>query len=242
MDVGQVYITDDGKTRLYITIATLGRMTVPLYWTQTVASGVTIVWGDGSTAEKFTGTGNKNTTHVYAAVGDYIITLDVTAGVLGLGHGTSTYSVLGASSNAGRVYLNMLQKVEVGSGVTSIGSYAFQYCQSLAFVVIPTSVTSIGASAFQYCSSSASVVIPNSVTSIGAYAFQDCYSLSSVVIPDSISSIESRAFQNCSSLASVVIPNSVTSIGNYAFQSCYSFASVVIPNSVTSIGAGAFSN
>ena len=174
IDVGQMYITDDGKTRLYITIAALGRMTVPLYWSQTVDSGVTIDWGDGSTPETFTGTGNKNTTHVYAAIGEYIISLEVTAGVLGLGDGTATYCVLGATSTAGRVYTNMLQKIEIGSGVTSIGTYAFQNCYSLASVIIPISVTSIGAYAFYVCYSLASVIIPNRVTSISAYTFNTC--------------------------------------------------------------------
>lgn len=48
LDVGATYITDDGKTRLYIRIAAEGRMDVPLYLQQTVANGVTIDWGDGS--------------------------------------------------------------------------------------------------------------------------------------------------------------------------------------------------
>ena len=38
-------------------------------------------------------------------------------------------------------------------------------------------VTSIGSSAFYYCESLTKVVIPDSVTSIGNYAFEDCYSL-----------------------------------------------------------------
>lgn len=45
----------------------------------------------------------------------------------------------------------MLQKVEIGSGVASIGSSAFSYCCSFASVTIPESVTSIGSSAFGYC-------------------------------------------------------------------------------------------
>lgn len=48
LDVGATYITDDGKTRLYIRIAAEGRMDVPLYFQQTVANGVIIDWGDGS--------------------------------------------------------------------------------------------------------------------------------------------------------------------------------------------------
>ena len=224
LDIGATYITDDGKTRLYIRIAAEGRMTLPLYFTQTVTNGVTIDWGDGSATQTLSGTGNKNTSHTYASIGDYCITLTVASGcTLGLGHNSSSYCVMGSIGNNGRVYCNMLQKVEIGAG-TSIGNYAFYYCYSLSSVVIPNSVTSIGGSAFYSCYSLSSVVIPNSVTSIGNYVFYNCYSLSSVTIPNSVTSIGNYVFYNCYSLSSVVIPNSVTSIGGSAFYNCYGMA------------------
>ena len=152
MNVGAMYITDDGKTRLYIRIASEGRMNVPLYFSQTVAGGVTIDWGDGSGTETLAGTGKVNTTHTYQGVGDYVITLDPADGcTLGLGAGSSEYCVMGSISDNGRVYCNMLQKVELGRGVTSIGDGAFQYCFSLASITIPDGVTSIGDYAFYSC-------------------------------------------------------------------------------------------
>ncbi|MDX2109608.1 MAG: leucine-rich repeat domain-containing protein [Verrucomicrobiota bacterium] len=105
---------------------------------------------------------------------------------------------------------------------------------------IPNSVTSIGDYAFEYCNSLTSVTIPNSVTSIGNYAFFSCTSLTRVTIPNSVTSIGYQAFVGCNSLTSVTIPNSVTSIGDWAFIYCSSLISVTIPNSVTSIGEGAF--
>ena len=177
-NIGATYIPTDGKTHLTINIAELGRMVVPLYFSQTVTNGVTIDWGDGSSTQKLTGTGNVSTTHTYSSVGDYDITLAVESGcVLGLGANSSSYCVLGATGNNGRVYCNMLQEVNVGERVTSIGSYAFQYCYGLASITIPNSVASIGTSAFQYCYGLASITIPNSVTSIGTYAFQNCYGM-----------------------------------------------------------------
>ena len=239
---------DDGKTRLYIHVpenAMLGlpppRADVPLYIAQTVSNGVSIDWGDDSEPETISGTGNAKTTHHYASVGDYVITLTVTDGCeLGLGWGLSSYCVMGGTSDTGKVYCNMLQKAVIGIGVTSIGNYAFYYCYSLASIVIPDGVTSIGNYAFYYCYSLASVVIPDGVTSIGNYAFNDCYSLASVVIPDGVTSIGDRAFGYCYSLASVVIPDGVTSIGSQEFYYCYSLASIVIPDGVTSIGNYAF--
>ena len=243
LDIGATYITDDGKTRLYIKIAAEGRMTVPLYFSQTVDNGVIIDWGDGSDTQSLSGTGNLNTSHTYASIGDYCITLTVTSGcTLGLGNNSSSYCVMGVLEDNWVVYCNMLQKVEIGSDVISIGKYAFKDCTSLSSVVIPSNVTSIGSTAFFDCYSLCSLVIPSSVTSIEGNTFPQCYSLSSVVIPSSVTSIGGSMFNRCYSLSSVVIPSSVTSIGGSAFHYCYSLSSVVIPSSVTSIGASAFHN
>ena len=242
LNIGATYITDDGKTRLYIRIAANGRMTVPLYFSQTATNGVNIDWGDGSATQTLAGTGNVNTTHTYASIGDYIITLKVTSGTLGLGNGSSQYSVMGSTDNNGRVYCNMLQRVEIGSSVTSIGTYAFYFCYSIASVVIPSSVTSIENNAFYYCYSLSSIVIPNSVTNIGNNAFYNCYSLASINIPEGVTNIGNNAFINCYSLSSIVIPNSVMNIGSKAFNGCYSIASINIPEGVTSIGNNAFTN
>ena len=46
---------------------------------------------------------------------------------------------------------------------------------------IPSSVSSIGSYAFEYCSSLTSIVLPSSVTSIGSYAFVNCYGLYKVI-------------------------------------------------------------
>ena len=218
-------VIGDGKTYLYIKIAAPGRMIVPLYFSQTVANGVTIDWGDGSTTETLSGTGKLNTTHTYSEIGEYTISLNPSSGcTLGFGDGSKSYCIMGSIGNNGKVYCNMLQAVEMGNNVTSIDSYAFSDCQSLASVVIPEGVTSIGSNAFQNCYSLASVVIPEGVTSIGSSTFNYCYSLASVVIPNSVTSIGSNAFSNCRSLASVVIPEGVKSIGSYAFRNCSGMA------------------
>lgn len=243
LDIGATYITDDGNTRLYIKITAERRMTVPLIFSQTKANGVTINWGDGSTTQTLSGTGNKSTSHTYASIGDYCITLTVASDcTLGLGNNSSSYCVMGSTSNNGRVYCNMLQKVEIGARVTSIGNYALQYCHSLSLIVIPNSVTSIGNYVFQQCYFLSSVIIPNSVTSLGSYVFNSCSVLTSIVIPNSITSIGSTMFSGCYVLSSAVIPSSARSIGASAFSNCYTMISAVIPNTVTQIDANAFNN
>ena len=242
MNIGAMYITDDGKTRLYIHIADKARSTVPLYLQQTVDRGVTIDWGDGSAMETLTGTGTVNMSHAYGAAGDFTISLTVNDGcTLGFGHGLSSYCVMGSTNND-RVYCNMLQKVEIGSGVTNIGDYAFSGCYSLSSITIPDGVTSIGDYAFSNCYSLSSITIPDGVTSIGDSAISSCSSLSNITIPDGLTSIGSRAFQQCISLSSITIPDGVTSIESNVFNSCYSLSSIIIPDGVTSIGASAFSS
>ena len=239
LNIGQMYITDDGKTRIYIHLEE-GRTSPVL---SVCPNGtVDIDWGDGATHDTLTGSSTSaavyTSAHSYAAPGDYVIQLTV-MGSMGFGsNGLLVYA--SGSDNRNKVYGNAIRKVELGSGVTSIGKQAFQYCSSLSSITIPDSVTSIGEYAFISCYSLSSITIPDGVTSIGYYAFQNCYSLPSITIPDGVTRISAYAFFSCRSLSSINIPDSITSIGNYAFRACSSLSSINIPDGVTSIGAYAF--
>ncbi|MGN0134960.1 MAG: leucine-rich repeat domain-containing protein [Anaerotignum sp.] len=238
-DIGATYITDDGKTRLYIRIESDGRMELPLYFSQTVAHGVTIDWGDGSSQETVAGTGSVNTKHTYGSIGEYLITMEPEIGCeLGFGNEIENTSIF----NDLQLYGNMLQDIRIGRGVTSIGEYALYNCIGLASITIPNSVTSIGEGVFYDCYCLTYITIPNSVTSIGKYAFYECYCLASITIPNSVTSIGEYAFYNCKCLGNTTIPNSVISIGEDAFYECYCLTHITIPNSVTSIGEYAFYN
>ena len=193
----------DGGTRVYIHLE-YGR-TSPMLGVCPNGT-VTVDWGDGTEPDTLTGTSTTTVkwtpTHEYTAPGDYVIALTV-EGTMGFYSNSSNnqYSgILRYASGAdarNRAYQNAVQKVEIGEGVTSIGSSAFSYCYSLASITIPDGVTSIGSSAFSSCSSLASITIPDGVTSIGNNAFSYCYSLASITIPESVKSIGSHAFQNC---------------------------------------------
>ena len=239
MNVGAMYITDDGKTRIYIHLEE-GR-TSPVLGVCPNGT-VDIDWGDGTTHDTLTGSDTSTavytSAHSYAAPGDYVIQLTVTGSMGFRSNGLLVYA--SESDNRDYVYRNAIRKVELGSGVTSIGNQAFRYCYSLSSITIPDGVTSISDYAFQNCYSLSSITIPNSVTSIGGYAFSGCYSLSSITIPNSVTSIGWYAFYKCYNLSSITIPNSVTSIGDYAFYDCIGLSSIIIPDGVTSIGDSAF--
>ena len=127
----------------------------------------------------------------------------------------------------------------VPEGVTTIGAYAFRYCESLASITIPEGVTSIEHGAFWNCTSLASITIPEGVTTIGWEAFRNCTNLASINIPEGVTSIDG-AFRYCESLASITLPESLTTIGGFTFENCTSLASITIPEGVTTIGQKAF--
>jgi hypothetical protein len=85
-------------------------------------------------------------------------------------------------------------------------------------VVIPDGVTSIGDFAFQNCESLTAVKIADSVTSIGNFAFWGCGALASVYIPDGLTSIGDGAFQACDVLTAIDLPESVMHLGRCAFN------------------------
>ncbi|MBR0355630.1 MAG: leucine-rich repeat protein [Oscillospiraceae bacterium] len=141
--------------------------------------------------------------------------------------GTLTISGLGdmtdwssADSVPWHGYTASITALSIGSGVSSIGDYAFHGCSRLTSVTIPDSVTRIWSYAFQECSSLESVTIGKNVTSIGMDAFYDCTALKSVMIPNSVTDIRRAAFCYCSSLESVLIGTGVTKIWSYAFYGC----------------------
>ena len=245
VNVGQLYITDDGKTRIYIHLEE-GRLHPYL---GICPNGTVVVdWGDNSTTSTLTGTSLttvQRADHTYASGGDYMITLTVSSGSFAF-YGTSNTSYIlekdtSTTSNIHRVYTNAVQKIEIGSNAI-INNYAFSYCHSLASITIPSGVTNIGLYAFYYCYSLASITIPSGATNIGNYAFAYCYSLASITIPSSVTNISPYAFNSCNSFTSITIPSGATSIGNSAFSGCSSLTSITIPSGVTSVGTGAFSS
>lgn len=85
---------------------------------------------------------------------------------------------------------------------------------------IPDGVTSLGNYAFGWCNKLTSIIIPDSVSSIDNYAFYKCTGLTTITIPDSVTSIGVNAFAFCDKLTSLIIGNGVLRIGGGAFDGC----------------------
>ncbi len=130
----------------------------------------------------------------------------------------------------------------IESGVTSVGSYAFNECTSLESVSIPATVTRINNYAFRDCTALSSVDMSEGLVDIIQYAFYNCTSLASITLPSTVATIGAGTFNGCSALTSVVIPDGVTEIKQYTFYNCPALASVTVPSSVTAIAARTFND
>ena len=156
--------------------------------------------------------------------------------------GKLTISGTGAMANSPTWNNNKdkIKSVVIGSGVTSIGNYAFRSCTKMTSVTIGSGVVTIGEYAFENCDELQSVKIPDSVTSIGFKAFNACDYLASVTIGNGVVTIGNDCFRDCDRLSVLSIGSKVKTIGNYAFCDCDALTSVTIPDSVESIGSDAF--
>lgn len=132
-----------------------------------------------------------------------------------------------------------IKDVEIGDGVTRIGTYAFFNCDnSMDTVSIPGSVKSIGHHAFRSSEQLKTITIAEGVETIGRRVFEGCCSLQTVTIPASVKEMggpdaeyyTQGAFCECTSLREVTFLNPETSINTHRmFWECYNLERVTLP-------------
>ena len=235
--IGQMYVTSDGKTRIYLSIPNELLCEVKLNWGQTVANGVTIDWGDGTATETFSGTGSKNQYHTYASVGDYCITLNPTSGTLTLGGGGGTSTLIYGRTNP-QGLRNILKRVEVGRN-TEFAASCFYCSYLLEYVTIPKEITTIPNLLLYNTYMLKSLVIPHGVSSITTNTFRLSYALEWLSIPKSLTTFGNYCF-NGALLRSFTIPLATTAIPDSLLNADKALVKIVIPSSVTSIGTQSF--
>ena len=268
MNVGATYVTDDGSTRLYITIDVLGRTTMPLYFSQTVANDVVIDWGDGSATETVEGTGAVNTSHTYTSVGDFVIKLKSTTGTMTLGDTANNKNIFGidfTTDVSNRYLVGRLKKVELNNNVVLKRAFNGCWCLSslllskgltsdnffgetfssniLKFLVIPSSFENIGNTIFNDCSLKG-ISLPNSVKKIGSSALRNI-SCKEIMLPnlltDQSDAIEQYAFSQNNYLENFFIPT-IKYVMQHSFDQCYRLQKVVISEGIEIIATQAFYN
>ncbi len=144
-------------------------------------------------------------------------------------------SKIGQSAFSG---CKILKGVELKSGLTEIGNYAFTET-AFESVVIPNTTKTIGNGVFSGCKNLRSAMFKGTVSSFGTSVFSRCSTLTDVKLPNNLNSIPNSTFAECTMLNKVDIPSGITSIGSYAFDTT-SLVSITIPSGVSSIGSYAF--
>lgn len=199
-----------------------------LLWDSETPSGVTVTYDVTSTTNPtiiannvsgFTkmyvdgGSGiTPNTSYIFSTTGEHTVVWDLIEPVL----------PQQAFQHVNGTPVPVLS-VEIGDGVTEIGSSAFYFCR-ITGITIPNSVKKIGEGAFGSCQYLGSVSLPSGLTTIGRGAFVNTSSLHQITIPETVTEIGDNAFDS-SGLYTVNIPGSVTGL-NHTFAWCSYLTSV----------------
>lgn len=129
--------------------------------------------------------------------------------------------------------------------LTTIGSYAFEYCTGLTEITIPENVTTMGGMTFAECTNLETVYLnAYNITEMSTdrtyCTFYKCTALKNIIIGSNVTHIPAYIFADCTGVTRVVIPESVETIGAYAFEECKGLTEITIPKNVSSVGTQAF--
>lgn len=270
VDVGCTYVTDDGKTRIYVTLT---NKTLNLAVGLLVNGSLTLDWGDGS-SETVTGssvgdTSNILVPHTYSATGNYVITLspdDASTSIVLRQYSKTISNIINNNTQeGGKDYAATITKVETGVQL-KYDTRAFNYCENLEFITLPD-IESFGfqnGGSFQNCLNLKALVIPkhfkSSGTDLGCCS-TDLWNLKVLCLPQNVTQL--YQLQKLRALKRLVLPSGITSftgwyqfqnfdsleevylpdltsISNYAFSTCPKLKKVYFPNTLTTIGDSAF--
>ena len=120
-----------------------------------------------------------------------------------------------------------LERIQLPTGLETIGGWAFQANTALKEITIPDSVTSLGYGAFADCSALERAVVGKGVRDLQISTFGACSALTEVVLPDTLVNIWEQVFGDCVSLKRIVLPAGMTFVSDGAFYGCSALEEVV---------------
>lgn len=260
--IGQMYITDDGKTRIYITIpegTPIERRNpnVNVWMYSGQGTGYSVDFGDGNGARHFTTIGNASITPIAPLdTGDYVITVeadensDIYLGAYGnpnednssnviLGYAFSTSN----SANPGMIYSSMITKIECGN--VKLAPRIFARLSNCKSVSLPLRCISRNTNRlFDENTRLRGVVIPppytGGTTKLTQYTFNLCGSMR-ISLPRGYVEF-SDYFFNKSNISKIWIPDTVTWLGSNFFTQNAAMSEITIPKSVATLVSSTFSN
>lgn len=258
VNVGATYITDDGKTRLYIALESMALANVELYLDVSMNGDTVVInWGDGTGDDVYEieaynngdyRAGNPRTfSHAYAAIGDYVITIS-SGEKLRLGYRTYSLFYVKGSDARSVCENSILRKLELGGNIAAIGADSMQNCTKLETITIHKNVDrekKSGSTAYYFyrCTSLKSITVPRGHPHFAntANMFTSSSSLESILLPGDLQVIGENMADGCRSLSNITIPKYVISFQTACFRGT-DLGSVVLPSTVTGIQKQAFSS
>ena len=126
-------------------------------------------------------------------------------------------------------------RLNLPSGLSTIGDLAFYQCKNLNAVSIPSSVTEIGDNSFAFCEGMQILNLGSGIVKIGRAAFSDCYLISSISLPGTLQSLGAKAFYRCETITTVTVPASVTKMGASVFSYCKNLVSATINANISEL-------
>ena len=251
LDIGALYITDDGKTRIYVDVDTETWDDFVLNYWQGTKSGTTVDWGDGTTPEAINDWSWIEHRHVYASSGSYVITMSVKEGAtMELGNGSNGRMLIAnGETDLGRC--SMLAKVEIGERMPNVTESAFYGAVRLKSISVPAGVLFEPYRTFERAVNIRAVTAAFSSAII--QTFYDCYNLRAIATPKGTMQIgeyviahaavrqvnfDMTAANQAQALERVHIKAVNGQVGD--FSSCRSLLEVTIPADATTFVAAAF--
>lgn len=146
-----------------------------------------------------------------------------------------------------------LKSVKIGSGLESIGDYAFQHTYRMTEYVVSEDNPNFSSDEFGVLFDKAKTIIlaypighsrtayeiPNTVKEIGLWSFGYC-DLTDVTIPGNVETVGEYAFYNSPTIISLTIDSGVKEIKYNSFGACFGLTNVLLSDSVTTIEDNAF--
>ena len=245
IDVGAIFITDDGSTRVYVNLIS-STLDVVLGFGQSEANSVQVDWGDGSPLESSDVSGIYTTVampHSYEQAGTYVIRLfpDEGARICLLGAETKTCMLRGnkEENKNEMAYESAIKKLEIGSCVERLYNYSC-VMPALERITIPENVLYIDA-AFEGSRRIEFIALPNGLKKLSSRMFSNCTALKQICFPDTnISEMDTSCFHNCTSLERVTFPDTVTDVYSYLLGTCQSLKKFIVPKGLSYICSSMF--
>ena len=102
-----------------------------------------------------------------------------------------------------------LTSLDLGDGVKTLETGAFENCMGLKRVHLGRSLQTIGADAFSWCLGLETITIPACVKTVGERAFDHCTGLRSLTVERGVERISADAFRECEALREVTLPRGI---------------------------------